>query len=313
MSTLKLIDLCAGTGAFSYAFQKTNKVTTVFANDFDESSKKIYDLNFSHQLTYDDLHNIATNTIPSHDILTCGFSCQPFSIAGKQQGFNDQRSDIFWKVVDIIKYHQPKVFILENVKNILTHDNGNSFQKILDTLTSLNYNICYNVLNTSDITNIPQHRERVYIVGILDDNTYDKFNLDFPTVNKLSISNILENNIADKYYYSNNSVIWNSLKSSVTKKNTVYQYRRVYVRENKSNECPTLTANMGEGGHNVPIILDDKGIRKLTSRECFNFQGFPSTYKLPNLSDGKLYKLAGNAVSVPVVELIANRLINLLY
>ena len=91
----------------------------------------------------------------------------------------------------------------------------------------------------------------------------------------------------------------------------MYQYRRVYVRENKNNNCPTLTANMGTGGHNVPLILDDNGIRKLTPRECFNFQGFPQTYKLPALSDANLYKLAGNAVSVPVVELIANRLLSL--
>ena len=96
------------------------------------------------------------------------------------------------------------------------------------------------------------------------------------------------------------------------KRNTIYQYRRVYVRENKSNECPTLTANMGGGGHNVPLIRDDKGIRKLTPRECFNFQGFPATYVMPQLSDSHLYKLAGNAVSVPVVSLIANRVVPLL-
>jgi DNA (cytosine-5)-methyltransferase 1 len=102
------------------------------------------------------------------------------------------------------------------------------------------------------------------------------------------------------------------VSQNVTKKNTIYQYRRVYVRENKSNECPTLTANMGGGGHNVPLIKDDKGIRKLTPRECFNFQGFPQTYKLPALADSNLYKLAGNAVSVPVVKLIAERLMALL-
>ena len=103
-----------------------------------------------------------------------------------------------------------------------------------------------------------------------------------------------------------------SYKRNVVKKNTVYQYRRVYVRENKSDECPTLTANMGSGGHNVPLILDENGIRKLTPRECFNLQGFPNTYKLPQLSGSALYKLAGNAVSLPVVELIAKRLIPLL-
>ena len=98
----------------------------------------------------------------------------------------------------------------------------------------------------------------------------------------------------------------------MVKKDTIYQYRRVYVRENKNSECPTLTANMGTGGHNVPLILDSKGIRKLTPRECFNLQGFPLSYKLPNLSDSNLYKLAGNAVSVPVVKLIADRIISLL-
>jgi DNA (cytosine-5)-methyltransferase 1 len=97
----------------------------------------------------------------------------------------------------------------------------------------------------------------------------------------------------------------------VKKRDAIYQYRRVYVRENKSSECPTLTANMGGGGHNVPIIRDAIGIRKLTPRECFNFQGFPATYKLPKISDSHLYKLAGNAVSVPVVKLIANRLMSL--
>ena len=119
-------------------------------------------------------------------------------------------------------------------------------------------------------------------------------------------------NIPDKYYYTEKSSTWDLVKEGVTKENTIYQFRRVYVRENKSNECPTLTANMGTGGHNVPLILDKKGIRKLTPRECFNFQGFPASYKMPPLSDANLYKLAGNAVSVPVVELIAKRLIPLL-
>jgi DNA (cytosine-5)-methyltransferase 1 len=100
---------------------------------------------------------------------------------------------------------------------------------------------------------------------------------------------------------------------AVINDNSVYQFRRVYVRENKNNDCPTLTANMGSGGHNVPIILDDKGARKLTPRECFNFQGFPSNYRLDNLTDSKLYKLAGNAVSVPIVKLIADKIVPELY
>jgi DNA (cytosine-5)-methyltransferase 1 len=310
---LKMIDLFAGTGAFSYAFESTGNVNCIFANDMVDSSKKIYDLNFdTHKLTLGDLNDIDEDTIPSHDILTGGFPCQPFSIAGKQEGFNDERSNVFWKILRILDKHNPKCIILENVKNLVSHDDGNTFKTIKENLEKRGYNLRYKVLNTSSITTIPQHRERIYIVGLKDKKIFDKFNLDFENVEKLPISNMLENKVDEKYYYTDKSSTWELVSESVVNTNTIYQYRRVYVRENKSNECPTLTANMGSGGHNVPLILDDKGIRKLTPRECFNFQGFPKEYKLPKLADSNLYKLAGNAVSVPVVKLIANRLIALL-
>ena len=122
-------------------------------------------------------------------------------------------------------------------------------------------------------------------------------------------SEFLENNISDKYYYTYKSKIYDILKKNIIKKDTIYQYRRYYVRENKNNVFPTLTYNMGTGGHNIPIILDDKGIRKLTPRECFNLQGFPNTYILPNLSDSKLYSLAGNSVSLPIIQLIINQIL----
>ena len=307
---LNMIDLFAGTGAFSLTFEK--KVNIVFANDMMTYSKKIYDENFDHKLTLQDINKIENKNIPSHDILTGGFPCQPFSIAGLQAGFKDERSNVFWKILSIIDYHNPKCVILENVKNILTHDKQKTFNTIKNNLEKRGYNICYKVLNTSSITDIPQHRERIYIVCIKSKEIFDKFNLDFPTVQKKKITDFLDNNIPLKYYYTDKSKIFKLLKENVIKTDTVYQYRRVYVRENKSSECPTLTANMGSGGHNVPIILDSKGIRKLTPRECFNLQGFPSSYKLPDLSDTSLYKLAGNAVSVPVVKLIANKLIPLL-
>ena len=312
---LKMIDLFSGTGAFTYAFENTKKVKCIFANDISESSKTIYDENFNHKLTLKDLNNIKVNEIPSHDILTGGFPCQPFSIAGNQAGFQDTRSNVFWKILEIIDYHKPKCIILENVKNLTSHDDGKTFKIIKKNLEDRGYFIRYKILDTSEITGIPQHRERIYIVCIKSKTIYDKFNLDFNKKEKAKISTILEpiENIKEKYYYNNTSSTWNLLSENVKKKETIYQYIRVYVRENKSSECPTLTANMGTGGHNVPIILDDKGIRKLTPRECFNFQGFPSTYKLPLISDSQLYKLAGNAVSVPIVKLIADRLISLFY
>ena len=309
---LNMIDLFAGTGAFTLAFQLTNNVNVVFANDMVEHSKKIYDENFDHKLTLKNLNDVKVEDIPPHDILTGGFPCQPFSIAGLQEGFKDERSNVFWKILSIIDHHQPKCVILENVKNIISHDAGKTFAIIKENLENRGYYISYKVLNTAEITGIPQHRERIYIVCLKSKKIFDNFSLDFPKIEKKPVSNFLESCVPDKYYYTDKSTTWELVRANVVKKNTIYQYRRVYVRENKSSECPTLTANMGEGGHNVPIILDDKGIRKLTPRECFNFQGFPTSYKLPNLSDSNLYKLVGNAVSVPVVKLIANRIIPLL-
>lgn len=313
---LNMIDLFAGTGAFTYAFQATGNVKVVFANDMVEHSKKIYDANFTtadgHDLTLLDLNNIDVATIPTHDILTGGFPCQPFSIAGKLEGFNDIRSNVFWKILEIIDRCEPKCVVLENVKNLLTHDSNKTFKIITDNLEKRGYHIRHAVLDTAEITGIPQHRERIYIVCIKSKDIFDKFSLDFPKIPKRKISEFLEQNVHDKYYYTDSMKVWPLIEKSVVKKDTIYQYRRVYVRENKSSECPTLTANMGSGGHNVPLILDDTGVRKLTPRECFNLQGFPPNYILPMLSNSSLYKLAGNAVSIPVVKLIADRLIPLL-
>jgi DNA (cytosine-5)-methyltransferase 1 len=307
---LKIIDLFAGTGAFSHSFSKKG-CEVVFANDYSPDSQKIYNLNCKdHKFVLGDLNDIPINEIPDTDILTAGFPCQPFSVAGKKEGFNDSRSVVFWKILSIIDKCNPKIVILENVKNLLTHDKKKTFKVIKDSLESRGYSFHYKVLNTSEITGIPQNRERIYVVsfkGIYSDT----FNLNFLRIDKKPITDFLETDVNEKYYYSKSSIIYPELLKSVTKKDTCYQYRRVYVRENKSNECPTLTANMGTGGHNVPIILDPKGgIRKLTPRECFNLQGFPRDYLLPNLSDSRLYKLAGNAVTVPVIELIIDSIIH---
>jgi len=313
ISKYTLIDLFSGTGAFSYAFHQTNKVATIFANDMLDSSEEIFNLNNNIKLIKQNLIDIKVQDIPYSDILTAGFPCQPFSIAGMQKGFDDERSNVFWKILSIIKNNNPKIVILENVKNLQNHDKGKTFKIIIENLEKLNYYIKYSILNTSKITGIPQNRERIYIVCFKDKNMYDNFTFDFLEVELKSVSEFLENDIPEKYYYNNSTIIYDELQKNVINHistNTIYQYRRYYVRENKNNVCPTLTANMGSGGHNVPIILDDKGIRKLTPRECFNLQGFPIDYKLPSISASKLYCLAGNAVSVPVVTLIANKLMN---
>ena len=317
MLKFKLAELFTGTGAFSLAFEHTKKVETIYANDFCKNSEIIFNENFSIKLDCKNLNDINENTIPKMDILTGGFPCQPFSIAGEQKGFDDERSNVFWKILKIIKKHKPKVVILENVKNLQSHNNGNTFETITKEIDKLKYFYKFKILNTSVYTSIPQNRERIYIVCFINKEDCDKF--EFPEeVNdkdKIELNKMMESTIADKYYYKPDMKIWNALELDVKtpiSKNVIYQYRRYYVRENKNNVCPTLTANMGTGGHNVPIIKDTKGIRKLIPRECFNLQGFPKTYKLPKLSDAALYKLAGNAVSLPIVEKLAQKIVNIL-
>mgnify|MGYP001588226606 CR=1 FL=1 len=304
---IKIIDLFAGIGGIKIGFENAG-FECVFSNDFDKNCKITYDLNFSgdqKSLVLGDIFKISSNTMPDFDILTGGFPCQPFSIAGYQKGFSDDgRGNLFFEIIRILKDRKPKAFLLENVKNLKTHDNGNTMKIIYSELQKLGYYVVDKVLNTMEYGNIPQNRERIYIVGFSDQKAFSNFS--FPGKISLvkTINDCLEKNIDEKYYY-NGSPLFARLKNEVVRQNTIYQWRRQYVRENKNNVCPTLTANMGMGGHNVPIIIDNKGIRKLTPRECANFQGFPNDFKLPNIADSALYKQFGNSVSVPVVERVA--------
>nr|WP_237022761.1 DNA (cytosine-5-)-methyltransferase [Mycoplasma miroungigenitalium] len=196
----------------------------------------------------------------------------------------------------------------------MSHDNGNTFRVIINSLKKEKYFVKYKILNSMEYGNIPQNRERIYIVAFKDKSDYEKFEFPMPKKLNKQISDIVDNlKIVDnKYYYNDtNFKNFNQLKDSINKENTLYQWRRKYVRENKSNVCPTLTANMGTGGHNVPIVLTKFGIRKLTPEECFRFQGFPDWYKLPNIANCHLYKQAGNSVSVSVIERIASNLFKL--
>lgn len=305
----KSIDLFAGIGGIRKGFEK-NGFETVFANDFDAFCKATYDLNFKNvPLTIGDVSKIDIKKLPNFDILLGGFPCQPFSIAGYRRGFLDTgRGDLFFTIVRILEEKKPQAVFLENVKNLKSHDGGKTFKIISDALEDLGYHIKVKILNSSQYGNVPQNRERVYIVGFKSKKAYDAF--EFPKEVKLKkkVSDLLEKKVDEKYYY-NKHPLYDELKKTINKKGVVYQWRRIYVRENKSGVCPTLTANMGMGGHNVPLILDDKGIRKLTPRECARFQGFPESYRLPiNLPDTKLYKQFGNSVTVSVVDKVAKQI-----
>ena len=305
-NTYKIIDLFAGIGGIRLGFEKAfkNRSKFVFSSEIDKYAQQTYFENFK-ELPFGDITKIEESNIKEHDILLAGFPCQAFSIAGLRKGFDDTRGTLFFDVARILKFHKPKVVFLENVKGFVNHDNGKTFDVIKNTLEELGYKIYYKVLNSKDFGS-PQNRERIYIVGFLN----KEINFDFPSVenNENDIKKCLEKIVDSKYYY-NDKPLFEKIKDDVISENTVYQWRRKYVRENKSGICPTLTANMGRGGHNVPIIKDKFGIRKLTPRECANFQGFPNDYKLPsNIVDSQLYKQFGNSVCINVVERIAENI-----
>lgn len=307
--TFTAISLFCGVGGIDLGFKQAG-VETIFANDFDKNACLTYSCNFSNKLINSPIENIMLEDIPYADIVLFGFPCQAFSVAGYQKGFDDKRGNLFFNAVDVIKKVKPKVFFLENVKNLVSHNNGKTFEIVKQTLISLGYKIKYKVLNSCNYGNVPQNRERIYVVGFLDEIAYNLFS--FPSKVNLTntINNVINRNVKvdDKYYYNNSKYI-NQLTKEITNKNTVYQWRRVYVRENKNNLCPTLTANMGTGGHNVPLIIDNFGIRKLTPRECFLLQGFNKDFKLPNIANSHLYKQAGNSVTVTVIQQIAKNIV----
>lgn len=345
--------LFSGVGGFELGFKKAG-YQTLWAVENDQHASTTYKLNFKNKLIQKDITKISNkeiSSLDSVDVLTAGFPCQAFSIAGYQKGFEDPRGNLFLEILRFVRTleNKPKVLLLENVRNFYSHDNKRTWETIRSYLKKSGYSYLPLILNTSRSTGIPQNRERAYIVCFLNDNTY----VDIPValVDENSIlkasqssfdlngnktesflnnlkKNILEeknnyknflekpNNIDKKYLYKNKDfktraasgeMIYKELEKKMDSDLFVYQWRRTgEVRVNKKNEVPTLTASMGSGGHNVPIIKQNKIIRKLTPRECFTFQGFPKSFKIPgNISDNQLYKQAGNAVTVKLVTKIA--------
>ena len=303
--------LYAGVGGICKGFINAG-IKVAWANEYDKQACITYKLNFKHKLIEEDIWNLNPQKLEHIDILAAGFPCQPFSIAGYRKGFEDERGNHFFRVLEYIKCHKPKAILLENVKNLTSHDKGNTFKVIQESLIYHGYEIFSQVINTKDYGNIPQNRERIFIVGFKKIKG-SKVEFQFPEKMKLTrtINDLIDpQKQAEKYYYKSDWYGFNALEKEVLSTETIYQWRRHYVRTNKSNLCPTLTANMGTGGHNVPIIKTKQGLRKLTPKECFLFQGFPKSFRLPDIADAHLYKQAGNSVSVPVIEKIAKEIIN---
>lgn len=307
----------AGVGGIDKGFENAGIFKTVYANEFDSYPVKTYEKNFQVKVDCRDIREVQSSEIPDFQVMLAGFPCQAFSVAGYRKGFDDEkgRGTLFFELVRIFKEKKPEIIFLENVKNLVSHDNGNTFQVILSELQNEGYNVKFQVLNAMEYGNIPQNRERIYIVAFKNKDHYKNFEFPLPVKLETKISDVIdfENKVDDRYYYTKGKYkgdIYEKLEEAMKDDNQdVYQWRRMYVRKNKSGVVPTLTANQGEGGHNVCLIKTKNGIRKMTPHECFNAQGFPKDFNLPeNMSDAKLYKQAGNSVCVSVIERIAEKI-----
>ena len=310
----------AGVGGIDIGFEKTDMFDTIYANEIDGYPVRTFEKNFSIKVDNRDIHDVQADDVPDVNIITGGFPCQAFSIAGYRQGFDDEkgRGTLFFELLRICKEKKPDVIFLENVKNLVGHDNGNTFRVILEELKKAGYHAKYKVLNAMEYGNMPQNRERIYIVAFKNEESYKSF--EFPekiTLTK-SLRDVIdyENKVDEKYYYTQGKYannLYERLKEDMDDENAIYQWRRQYVRKNQSGVVPTLTANMGTGGHNVPLVLTKHGIRKITPHEAFNVQGFPKDFKLPtDMVDSRLYKQAGNSVCVDVIYRIAQNIITAL-
>ncbi|MBD2316907.1 DNA (cytosine-5-)-methyltransferase [Phormidium tenue] len=307
MPCLKFIDLFAGIGGMRLAFESAGAKCN-FSSEWDKFSQLTYCANFDEQ-PQGDITQIMSDQIPDHDILVGGFPCQPFSIAGvskhnslgNEHGFeHPTQGTLFFEVARIIKDKRPKAFLLENVKNLVSHDRGKTFTVIKETLEELGYYIYYQVFDAAAL--VPQHRERIFIVGFREPISFR-----FPTLlsRNPKIIDILEPNVEDKYTLTDN--LWKYLQNYAEKhraKGNGFGYGLVDI----NGISRTLSARYYKDGSEILIPQVGKNPRRLTPRECARLMGFPETFKIVT-SDTRAYKQFGNSIVVPVVQAIANEIV----
>lgn len=308
---LRFIDLFCGIGGFRIAFEKVGG-KCVFSSDYDKFSQQTYEANFG-ELPHGDIHTVAVADIPAHDVLCGGFPCQPFSIAGvskknslgRLHGFDDaKQGNLFFSIADIIDYHRPAAFILENVKNLKSHDKGRTFEVIHRTLTqALGYTVYTKIIDAKSV--VPQHRERIFLVGFREwrDFEFPKFPEEGP-----KLGTILEPQPDPKYTLTDH--LWNYLQNYAAKHKAAgngFGFGLV----SGSDTTRTLSARYHKDGSEILIAQKSRNPRRLTPRECARLMGYPESYKIV-VSDTQAYRQFGNSVVVPVVERLAAAVIETL-
>lgn len=292
MSKPTVVSLFSGIGGIDLAFKQAG-FDVIWANDKDKFACITYRNNFPNtDILCADISQIDSGIIPKADVLVAGFPCQSFSLMGYQQGFKDPRGNLFFEIARVANVIKPKVILLENVRNLIYHDNGRTFITIFNTLAELGYEVKYDVENACTHGNIPQERSRTFIAAFSDIEMLDRFS--FPDEIKLtkSVNDILDRSIKhnDIYYYGSDNRYYTLLNSRITDKTGIYRIDDSGVAKKKYDMSPTLKANMGTYHDRVPIIRDDYGIRKLTPYECLALQGFPDDFKFSGIPIEAAYK-----------------------
>lgn len=307
---MRVVSLFCGIGGIDLAFQKAGH-SIVWANDNDKYACMTYRHNFPNvPLVENDIRKINKSSIPDCDIVTAGFPCQPFSICGKQKGFEDDRGDLFFEICKVIDAKQPKIVFLENVANLTEHNNGKTFNTIHNELSERNYFIRYLIADACDY-GVPQHRTRSYVLAFKDKETCDKYAFPDKIPLKKHITDIIDTTVKvdDKYYYLPGTAKYKKLNAAINDAKQIYRFSDWGIQSSKDGISFTLKANMGTYYDRVPVVWDDFGIRKLTLRECLDFQGFPKEYSFPkDITMDDAYKQIGNTVCVSVVNRIAGEI-----
>jgi DNA (cytosine-5)-methyltransferase 1 len=317
--TFTVGSLFCGIGGFCFGFEEAG-FKTIWANDFDAEAHRTYKLNFPNvNAICEDIRRLNASEFRFEpvDVLHAGFPCQSFSQAGNRLGFKDERGLLFFEIIKLIKRlgsKKPKILVFENSPFLMTGNGGMWFETIRNEIQKAGY--WFNDLNAIVIDSrrnagLPQRRERLFMVATARDCfDYNPFRGPVEKVEPQHLIDLLDlGRVDDEFYHLSEQNKYGAWISKEAKKHNdirLFQLRKIELRPQPYGLCPTLTANMGAGGHNVPFLLDNGRLRKLTERECLRLQGFPERFKWPELSHGSKYRLIGNAVSPPVAKLLAN-------
>ena len=303
--------LFSGIGGIDLAFLQAGFKLS-WAIEKDAACCRTYRHNFKDaQLVENDIRFVDPSMLSAVDVITAGFPCQPFSVAGKQRGFNDPRGHLFYEVGKFICAYKPRFVFLENVPNLMDHNEGKTFLVVHDVLSDLNYSIRYRVLRASEYGGVPQIRDRIYIVAFREQEDCDVFQFPDKIDLCVTIEDVLQRKQKkhDVYYYSDNCSLYKNASKIVTKRDSIYRVYHDSIKITQNHMCPTLTASMGISANQVPLIIDNYGLRKLTLQECLDFQGFPKGFYFPNtIAIDEAYKQIGNSVCVLVIKRIAEQI-----